>query len=218
MKTYRFYFYATLLFLSLDLLILLVACLSFGKPVSISRLYGSRSVVDYLPLLALIAHSVSILSIIRMLRQYRERTWVTAMFIPLCLSLWMSSINSLLAAVSYFRAGSEYGLLTPILRVAIIIGYIGFAIGCFSIREPVLRKSYRQMIWFLIGASLGIAIFLNVPLSGYRTYLIKSGLQQLVQIILYLPLLFLNWKLWRKDPSEETWEQAVDGIGKPEEA
>jgi hypothetical protein len=207
MKVYGFYFFATLVLLAS----------SFGM-----------DQVDALTYLYFLAIGVVTLAPLRMTRQYREATWIRGLLLVFPLGAWMTFVRIVWgwALDEGFVPSSTFSVFENFYSTVSLVstaGYLCFVVGCFAVKASPLQRRFRQMAWLCIAVIL-VRVFLTLSSNrqttpGWHTVIMWRNLWLVVVTdLLFLPLLLLEYQLWKRPPVEDQLKAAVDAIGLPEES
>jgi hypothetical protein len=147
------------------------------------------------------------------LRRYGVRSWICLLFLMPDLVAWLHLGLSLLGeavyrnhvpipSITYSQMWLVFHDLNP---VCILLSLI----GCFLVKAPGIRNGFRFWgLWGVVCFLLG----LFSPIS-HREIVRGTGL---ANILFYVPLLFLLYKVWRRPPPDSDLEDEVMAIGGPE--
>jgi|GEM_PF-3519354 hypothetical protein len=204
MKIFQFYFITNLTFS------LLVLILSLDTPFHFLR----HRLSDIVLLCAFLCMVLQLLSVLQTVNVAGERNWVRAMFVPLPASAFF-----LLISVSMeFYEDSPFGHIPNLwIRIVLVLfglGVLLFLVGCFLVRSQRVARGLRIWAVCLIAviASLAVTIYNESHLqSALINYLVTFEIG-----VLFVPLLPLQYRLWKRDPNLERLEAEARAIGEPE--
>jgi hypothetical protein len=208
MKQFLFYFLVTLLFI-----LCCMALLSWQIHPWFADYLRDEFIVAALFLLGL-----TLLSPTQMVKHTGGSLAQQRLFLPAAIAVWVIVAGfSLIAGFSSKRwfgdAVERYtGLIFPSLAVILVTGWVSFIFACFRVRPQLLTRGFRiqaiaAISWLLV-AIVTIAVNFradNVP--GLMDVLLAAN------ALAALPLLWLNYRLWRRGPEEAALTAAVAALG-----
>lgn len=153
-------------------------------------------------------------SIVRMTAEFAEPRWVRTLFYPFVLSTWVNGLSEIAVMyIVYYGLdhqrvfGDFYHPMLPFLNGLYYVGIVLFVVGAFFVRDKTLRPGLR--IWALCFFTTGL-------LGGLEDLHLISRIGEwfnYVAPIIYIPPLFLNYRLWKRPPDMAS---EIASIGEPE--
>jgi hypothetical protein len=204
MKVFAFLYYVTLVFAAGMLVYPVLSYPRFG----FQNWSQYTFVADQFLLVLVITGPIVVL------RRLGTALRVRLLFLLICLAGWFLFACSVTEMV---RPGLVEHIPGVLLAVWCIAGGVLFLAGCFSVRDPMVRKEFRIQAWMTIAVALFFTFWSLLPENAIpvteNNWILRTALICVPVGIWTLPLMVLYYRRWKRGMAHEQIAAAVEALG-----
>jgi hypothetical protein len=209
MKQFRFFFWMTVVFM---------VCCAGLSVIDLYRIRVGRA-DDILMMATFIPLGLALMSPVYMIRHVRGSAVVRGLFVPASVAVALICayflLGELINLLHLLLLTDKYtGQIATIVGVIVLVSWLLFVIACFCVKARPLRWWFRiQGVLIILWIVLVVTAVMQLNRYPPAHARLWNGLITMANTLVLLPLLLLNYTLWRKDPAGEEMKEAVAALG-----